>query len=133
MQHHYQPIHGTYHTTMAKSKRSTKDTSKGGTTSKKQSKLADSNQPTSEPYTRYIRLYPLDWTTATEYALNLTSLLLVALVLGFAMGAGWINVTSEEWRLQVAQGIRLTTTYQLITLQPGKWQQVSAQSWRDVT
>jgi hypothetical protein len=116
---------------MAKSKRTAKDASKGGH-GKKQSKNRNTHdvpRPT-DTHTRYIRIYPIDWRTALEYAFNMIALLSIALGLGYCVGIGWINITTKEWRLQVAQGIRMTQTYQVLS-EPGKWQELSARSLRD--
>ena len=135
---------------MAKSKRSAKDSSgKGhskGKAGNKDGRGSLSHDATTTPSssnsgnrprstttsTRYVRVFPLDWTSAFEYASNLVLLLVVALLLGYSVGVGWIGITTADWRWQIAQGIRSSTTYQLITFQPGKWQQVSAQSLRDI-
>ena len=116
---------------MAKNKRATKDGSKGN--AKKQNKTAAGKSPNNQQdeaqtrkETNRIRLFPLDAATALEYLSTCAVLLALAIVLGFSVGAGWINMGWEEaWRLQVARGLRLTTTYQLATFQPGKWQEVS--------
>lgn len=133
---------------MAKSKRSAKDSSgkghskgKAGNKDGRGSLSHDATTTSSNSgnrfrstttSTRYVRVFPLDWTSAFEYASNLVLLLVVALLLGYSVGVGWIGITTADWRWQIAQGIRSSTTYQLITFQPGKWQQVSAQSLRDI-
>ena len=98
-----------------------KSTTDSGTT-------PDGNTSSDTTSTRYIRLFPLDWRTFLEYCVNLVGLLALALLLGYSVGAGWINITAHTWRQQIAHGIRGSTTFQLITFVPGKWQEVSAQS-----
>jgi hypothetical protein len=58
------------------------------------------------------------------------ALLFIAIGLGYCVGIGWINITTKEWRLQVAQGIRMTKTYQVLSM-PSKWQELSTQTLKD--
>jgi len=116
---------------MAKNKRATKDGSKGNTKKKtggkSQQNQLDDTAPTTTNSARLIRLFPLDADTALEYLVTLAPLLAVAMWLGFSVGVGWVNVGWDEaWRLRVASGLRTTTVYQLATFQPGKWQELSA-------
>lgn len=113
---------------------------------------AESSLTNNYSYTkRCIRLYPIeDWETLGHYARNMFLVTVLALTLGLCLGSHWrcpfdlhyiIHneylslpvLASEEWQLKLAMAIRSSTFFQLATLQPGSWNSVSLESWRNVS